>query len=84
MDCKFFAEMKQYRDGTGEKIAVVEDLSFLSDREHFNWIQIHYRNLRHRRACRRADIIFAADDKVALDIVKYYFIPKDRIRIMSK
>ncbi|MDE6872274.1 MAG: hypothetical protein K2O58_05010 [Bacteroidales bacterium] len=75
--------MKIYRNQSGEKIVFVEDLSFLSDRQHFNWIQRHYRNIRHRRACRRSDIIMAANEKVATDIVKYYFIPKSRIRLVE-
>ncbi len=73
--------MKRYTNNSGEKVVLVEDLSFLSDRQHFNWLQRHYRNIRHRRACRKSDVILAANEKVATDIVKYYFIPKSRIHL---
>ncbi|MCM1176612.1 MAG: hypothetical protein NC115_05670 [Bacteroidales bacterium] len=73
--------MKRYKNNSGKKVVLVEDLSFLSDRQHFNWIQRHYRNIRHRRACRGSDIILAANEKVATDLVKYYFIPKSRIHL---
>lgn len=76
--------MKRYINQSGKKVVLVEDLSFLSDRQRFNWIQRHYRNIRHRRACRKSDIIMAASEKVATDIVKYYFIPKNRIRLAEQ
>lgn len=73
--------MKKYINDRGERTVVVEDLSFLRDRDHFTWLQRHWYNIRHRRALRQADNIVAVDEKVAADIVKYYFIPKSRISL---
>ena len=67
---------------SGKKVAHVEDLSFLSDREHrYNWLQRHYFNIRDKRACRKADSIIVSDQSVADDIVRYYFIPRSKIII---
>lgn len=66
----------------GHKVATVEDLSFLSDREHrYNWLQRHYYNIRFKRACRKADRIIASSANVADDIAKYYLIPRSKIII---
>ena len=60
----------------GHKVATVEDLSFLSDREHrYNWLQRHYYNIR------KADRIIASSANVADDIAKYYLIPRSKIII---
>lgn len=75
--------MKKYRDKkSGMRVVEVQDLSFLSDRNHrYGWIRRHYFNLRHKRACRKADIIITPDDQTAFDVSRYYFIPKSRITI---
>lgn len=67
---------------SGSKVAQIDDLSFLSDRNHrYNWLQRHYYNIRFKRACRKADIILACNKNVANDIAKYYFIPRSKIVI---
>ena len=67
---------------SGKKVAHVEDLSFLSDREHrYNWLQRHYYNIRFERACRKADRIIASSANVADEIAKYYLIPRSKIII---
>lgn len=64
----------------GLKCAVtVNDLGFLSRRDGFTWIQRHKYNLAVRRSLRQADMIVAPDSDIAGDIVRYYFIPKDKI-----
>lgn len=63
-------------------VVTVHDLSFLSDRNHrYGWIRRHYKHFRLRRALRKAKEIIAADPKVATEITRYYFIPKDRINV---
>ena len=63
-------------------VVTVHDLSFLSDRNHrYGWIRRHYKHFRLRRALRKANEIIAADPKVATEITRYYFIPKDRINV---
>lgn len=74
--------MRKYIDeSTGEKVVEVRDLSYLKDRNHpYNWFQRHYHHHRLRIALRRADRVLAENDVVATDLVRYYFVPKDKIR----
>lgn len=74
--------MRKFIDeSTGEKVVEVSDLSYLKDRNHpYNWFQRHYHHHRLRIALRKADRVLAANDTVATDLVRYYFVPKDKIR----
>lgn len=73
--------MKKYRDmKTGELVVEVEDLSFVKEREHsYNWFQRHYHHHRLRHYLKRADKVYVSDNEMAVDVVRYYFVPKDRI-----
>ena len=74
--------MKKYTDKDGHKVIEVEDLSYLTDRDHpYNWFQRHFHHHRLRVAIKDADIIIAPDQKTAIDITRFYFIPKDKIII---
>lgn len=74
--------MKKYTDNEGNKVVEVDDLSFLSDREHYyNWFQTHYHHLILRTALRKADVIIAADQKIAEELIRYYPISRNKIRI---
>lgn len=74
--------MKKYIDKEGRKVIEVDDLSYLSDRDHpYNWFQRHFHHHKLRRALKNADIVIAADPITATDIVRYYFVPKDKIVI---
>ena len=75
--------MRKYSDyRISKNVVEVDDLSFLSDRNHeYGWIRRHYRHHKLRRALKRADMIIAGTPKVATDIARYYFIPKERISI---
>lgn len=74
--------MKKYIDQEGRKVVEVDDLSYLRDREHrYNWFQIHYHHHRLRVALKRADVVIASNPEVATDIVRYYFVPKDKIKL---
>ena len=65
-----------------KRVIEVNDLSFLSDRNHhYGWIRRHYRHHRLRRALKKADKIFARNQNVATDIVRYYFVAKDKITV---
>ena len=58
---------------TGKRVVEVGDLSYLSDRDHpYNWFQRHYHHHRLRRALKRAEKVI---------VVRYYFVPKERITI---
>lgn len=75
--------MRKYTDASGERIAEIDSLGFLSERSGYSWLRRHWMNTRYRKACRKADKIVAADGKTAADIVKYYFIPKEKISVKS-
>jgi hypothetical protein len=72
--------MKKYTDKDGRRIVEVEDLTFISDRDYpYNWFQRHFRHHRIRLALKKADVVIAASPEVAIDLVRYYFVPKDKI-----
>lgn len=72
---------RKYYKITG-KVVEVNDLSFISDRVHrYGWIRRHYNHHRLRRALRRADHVIAGNPKIAVDVVRYYFVPKDKITV---
>lgn len=75
--------MKIYKEKrTGKKIVEVSDLSFLKDRNHsWGWIRRHYNHFRLKIALKRADRIYVPSYDLAVDLVRYYFIPKDKIAI---
>lgn len=76
--------MKKIKDeNTGELTVVVEDLSFLYDREHYTWLRRHLYNIRHKRALKQADRIVAVSSDVKSGINRYYFIPKERITLLQ-
>ena len=78
--------MKKYKDKvTGRRVVEVDDLSFLSDRNHpYNWFKRHYHHHRLRRALKKAGKVIACNQGVATDIVRYYFVPKDKISIKDQ
>ena len=64
------------------RMVEVEDLSFLSDRNHrYGWFRRHFRHHMLRRALKKAEKIVACNPKTATDLVRYYFVPKDRITL---
>ena len=72
--------MKKYTDKDGRKVVEVEDLTFISDREYpYNWFQRHFHHHRIRLALKKADVVIAASPEVESDLVRYYFVPKDKI-----
>ena len=72
--------MKKHTDKDGLRIVEVEDLTFISDRDYpYNWFQRHFRHHRIRLALKKADVVIAASPEVAIDLVRYYFVPKDKI-----
>lgn len=75
--------MKKYKDKkTGKRVVEVEDLTFLSDRNHpYNWFQRHYHHHRLRLALKKAEKVIAFNQKVATDVVRYYFVSKEKITI---
>ena len=76
-------EMKTYKDKeTGNKVVEVYDLSFLCDRTHpYGWLKRHFHHIRLKLALHNADIVYAADTIVGIGLVRYYFVPKEKIRV---
>lgn len=72
------AKHSDYR--ISKRVVEVEDLSFLSDRNHrYGWFRRHYRHHRLRRALKKAEKIVASNPKTATDLVRYYFVARERI-----
>ena len=74
-------DMKKYRDETGGWVVVIDDFTFLRERNGCSWLRRHYLSVRHRKWLRKASRIVASDSRVAEDAVKYYFVPKSKIEI---
>lgn len=76
--------MKKYTDKNGRRVVEVDDLSYLVEREHpYNWFQIHFHHHRLRMALKKADLVIASSPEVATDIVRFYFVPKDKITLRT-
>ena len=74
--------MKNYTDNEGRRVVEVGDLSYLKEREHhYNWFQRHYHHHRLRRALKKADLVIVSTPETAIDVVRYYFVPKDKIKV---
>ncbi len=74
--------MKNRDFKSSRKVVEVNDLSFLSDRNHsYGWIKRHFRHHLLRRALKKSRIIIASNPNVAKDLTRYYFIPRNRIII---
>lgn len=77
--------MKKYTDKEGRNIIEVDDLTFIGDRDYpYNWFQRHFHHHRLRLSLKKADLVVAADTRVAVDLVRYYFVPKERIVIRDQ
>lgn len=78
--------MKKYKDKkSGERIVEVDDLSFLSKgNDGLNWFQRHFHHFSHKCALSHADRVIAADEVVAVDLSRYYHIPKDKITVKTQ
>ena len=77
--------MKKYTDKEGRNIIEVDDLTFIGDRDYpYNWFQRHFHHHRLRLSLKKADLVVAADTRVAVDLVRYYFVPKERMLIRDQ
>lgn len=77
--------MKKYTDKEGRMVIEVGDLTFIGDRDYpYNWFQRHFHHHRLRLALKKADRVVAANPQVAVDLVRYYFVPKDIIIIRDQ
>lgn len=72
--------MRQYKNQDGKKVVEIDSLAFLYERKGYSWLRRHWLNRKYRRAILKADVVEAADSKVAGDIRKYYFYSPERHR----
>ena len=75
--------MKRYTDhNTGNRVVEVYDLSFLREKDHpYSWLKRHFLHFRLKLSLRSADIIYVADTSIGVDLVRYYFVPKEKITV---
>ena len=74
--------MKKYTDNEGRRVVEVGDLSYLKEREHhYNWFQRHYHHHSLRIALKKADLVIVSNPETAIDVVRYYFVPMDKIKV---
>lgn len=72
--------MRKYTDKQGRRVVEVGDISYLKEREHkYNWFQRHWHHHSLRIAIKKADVVIVPDPETAVDVVRYYFVPKDKI-----
>lgn len=65
-----------------KKVVEINDLSFIRERNHpYGWLKRHYKHHRLRRALKKAEKVIASDHDVATEIVRYYFVSKDKISV---
>lgn len=75
--------MRKYMKA-GEVIVEVGDLSFLKEKKHpYGWLKRHFLHFRLKLALRKADRIYVNDLSTAIDLVRYYFVPKDKIAVKA-
>lgn len=74
---------KKYKDnGTGKTILEVYDLSFLREKDHpYGWAKTHLMHLSIKTALLNTDKIYVKDALIGIDLVRYYFVPKEKIVI---
>ena len=73
-------EFKIYKDKDFSRILEIRTLAFISDRDHkFGWFGLHFRHFCIKILLKWADKAYVPDCNVAVDLVKYYFYPKDKI-----
>ncbi len=66
----------------GRKTVYVDDLTFLGDRTaDCTWLQRHFRHHRLRHRLKKADSVVAGNSRTADDLVRYYFIPREKITV---
>lgn len=75
--------MKRYKDpDTGKKVVEVYDVSFLKEKDHpYGWFKRHFLHFRLKLFLPSADFIYVADTSVGVDLVRYYFVPKEKITV---
>ncbi len=66
----------------GKKVCTVHDLAFLHYPETVRFLTKKLLDLNLKRSLKRADGIIAVSDYTANDIVKYYGVPKEKIRVI--
>lgn len=64
-----------------KSVVTIHDLIFLFFPHTYSWIDRHLFNIKFKSSCINADRIIAVSQCTSKDIVKYYFIPKQKISV---
>ena len=74
-------EIKTYRNPKdGIRTLEIYRLDFISDRNHtLGWFGLHFRHFRIKILLKWTDKVLVPDYDVAMDLVKYYFYPRENI-----
>lgn len=79
---KFFASNAVPMMGRGEIIVTIHDLGFLKNPELYHPLERWYQKWSHNIAVRRADKIITISEATKEDIIKYYPLAKDKIKVI--
>lgn len=73
-------QFKIHKDKDGCRVLEIYSLSFISDRNHkYGWFGLHYRHFSIKILLKWAHKVYVPDCDVAVDLIKYYFYPKEKI-----
>ncbi|MGB5107021.1 MAG: glycosyltransferase family 1 protein [Candidatus Zixiibacteriota bacterium] len=64
------------------KVVTIHDLIFLRYPQYYPWLDRKIYRLKSRYACRVADSIIAVSEQTKRDIIEYYAIPAEKIRVI--
>ena len=74
-------KIRIYRKSNGgERVLEIHSLDFISDRNHkYGWLGLHFRHFRIKLLLKWTDKVYVPSCDVAVDLVKYYFYPRENI-----
>ena len=76
--------MKKYKDNEGRIVVETEELGFLTDHGHiYGWLRRHFLHHRLRLALKKVDRVIVPDAETALNVHRFYFIPREIISVKS-
>lgn len=65
-----------------KSVVTIHDLLFLRYPEGYHWIDRQLYNFKYRRSCQNADLILAVSEFTKQDIIRYYHIPEQKIKVV--
>jgi glycosyltransferase involved in cell wall biosynthesis len=65
-----------------KSIVIIHDLIYLAHKEYYNFFDRLFYNYKYKLSCKNADIIIAMSECTKQDIIKYYHIPQEKIKVI--